>query len=60
VPYCTEACIWTPELGLDAVICGPGDPGMAHQPDEHVPVEQVELAARVYARTLARLLLEEE
>ena len=34
VPYCTEACIWVPGLGTPAVICGPGAPGMAHQPDE--------------------------
>ncbi|MGV3720029.1 MAG: M20 family metallopeptidase, partial [Actinomycetota bacterium] len=57
VPYCTEACIWVPELGIPAVICGPGSPGMAHQPDEFAPVAEVELAARMYLRTAEELLL---
>jgi succinyl-diaminopimelate desuccinylase len=57
VPYCTEACIWVPELGIPAVICGPGSPGMAHQPDEFAPVSEVELAARIYLRTAEELLL---
>lgn len=57
VPYCTEACIWVPELGIPAVICGPGSPGMAHQPDEFVPVAEVELAARIYLRAAEELLL---
>jgi succinyl-diaminopimelate desuccinylase len=57
VPYCTEACIWVPRLGIHAVICGPGDPGMAHQPDECVPTAEVEAAAQIYARVAAELLL---
>ncbi|MFN3649716.1 MAG: M20 family metallopeptidase [Armatimonadota bacterium] len=57
VPYCTEACVWVPHLGVAAVICGPGDPGMAHQPDEHVSTEELENAARVYLRTAESLLL---
>lgn len=56
VPYCTEACVWVPELQIPAVICGPGSPGMAHQPDEFVEVAEVELAARVYTRVAAELL----
>lgn len=58
VPYCTEACIWQPQLGLDCVICGPGEPGMAHQPDESVDVAQVEFAARIYSRVVSELLFE--
>lgn len=56
IPYCTEACVWVPVLGIPAVICGPGSPGMAHQPDEFVEVAEVELAARVYTRVAAELL----
>lgn len=56
VPYCTEACIWVPELGIPAVICGPGSPGMAHQPDEFTPVAELELAAAVYERVARELL----
>jgi succinyl-diaminopimelate desuccinylase len=56
VPYCTEACIWVPDLGIPAVICGPGSPTMAHQPDEYVETRELELAARVYTRAAAELL----
>lgn len=56
IPYCTEACIWVPVLGIPAVICGPGSPGMAHQPDEHVEVAEVEAAARMYERAARDLL----
>lgn len=56
IPYCTEACVWVPVLGIPAVICGPGSPGMAHQPDEFVEVAEVELAARIYTRAAAELL----
>lgn len=57
VPYCTEACIWVPRLGIPAVICGPGAPGMAHQPDEHVETMELEQAARIYSRVAEELLL---
>ena len=56
VPYCTEACIWSPVLGIPAVICGPGAPGMAHQPDEHAEAAEIEEAARVFTRAGALLL----
>lgn len=56
VPYCTEGCIWTPQLGIPMVICGPGAPGMAHQPDEYVETRELELAARIYARVAEELL----
>ncbi len=57
VPYFTEACVWVPVLGLPMVICGPGDPAFAHQPDEHVELAQVVQAARVFARVIRELLL---
>jgi succinyl-diaminopimelate desuccinylase len=56
VPYCTEACIWVPALGIPAVICGPGAPGMAHQPDEWVEVAELEMAAEIYRRAALALL----
>jgi len=57
VPYCTEASVWVPVLGLEMVICGPGAPGMCHQPDEYVPIEQLGQAAAIYARAAEALLL---
>ncbi len=35
--------------GVPTIILGPGDPKMAHQPDEFVPVDQLVAAARIYA-----------
>ena len=46
-----------PVLGLPMVICGPGDPRLAHQPDERVELAQVEQAAQVYVRMIRELLL---
>ncbi len=56
VPYCTEACVWVPHLGIPAVICGPGSAGMAHQPDEFTPVAELEHAVRIYTRVARELL----
>ncbi len=56
VPYFTEACIWAPVLRLPIVICGPGDPSLAHQPDEFVPLAELELAVAIYTRVAQRLL----
>jgi succinyl-diaminopimelate desuccinylase len=58
VPYFTEACVFVPELGLPMVICGPGDPRLAHQPDEHVELAQIEQAAQVYVQVIRELLVE--
>jgi succinyl-diaminopimelate desuccinylase len=56
VPYCTEACIWVPELGIPAVICGPGSPSMAHQPDEYVELTELEAAEEIFLGAATRLL----
>jgi succinyl-diaminopimelate desuccinylase len=56
VPYFTDACIFAPVLNIPMVICGPGLPGMAHQPDEYVDVPQVVQAAEVFARAAAGVL----
>ena len=57
VPYFTEGCVWVPRLGIPMVICGPGDPTLAHQPDEHVEIAQVTQAAQVYAAVIQDLLV---
>ncbi|MGI8824516.1 MAG: M20 family metallopeptidase [Chloroflexota bacterium] len=56
VTYGTDAAAICPTYGIPMVICGPGAPGMAHQPDENVEVEQLVQAADIYAR-LARILV---
>jgi succinyl-diaminopimelate desuccinylase len=56
VTYGTDAAYLAPGYGIPMVICGPGAPGMAHQPDEWVPVEQLVQAAEIYANVAQRLL----
>lgn len=56
VPYYTDGATLAPGYGLPLVICGPGDPGLAHQVDEWIPAAQVVGAARLYAAIAARSL----
>lgn len=41
VSFGTEAPFFT-ELGMDTVVLGPGDIAVAHQPDEHLPIDRIE------------------
>jgi len=41
--------------GIQTVVCGPGDIADAHNKDEHIEIEQVELATRLYTRLLSNL-----
>jgi succinyl-diaminopimelate desuccinylase len=56
VPYFTDGCIFAPVLNIPMVICGPGLPRMAHQPDEFVDLPQVAQAAEVFTRAATRFL----
>jgi succinyl-diaminopimelate desuccinylase len=56
VRFATEASIYLPALHVPTIIYGPGDPALAHQPDEYVEVDQMLAAARVYALAAAQLL----
>lgn len=49
LPYVTDASVYQPALGVPVVICGPGEPGMAHQPNEWVAVSRYLEAIRFYA-----------
>lgn len=41
-------------LGCETVILGPGEISVAHQPDEHLPLDRVEPAIAVLERLIAR------
>jgi len=41
--------------GIETVVCGPGDIANAHTKDEHIEIEQVELATRLYRSLLSKL-----
>lgn len=56
VPFATEAAIFVPALGVPTLIYGPGDPALAHQPDEFIEIEQMRIAARAYLAAALRLL----
>ena len=49
VSYCTEAGLFQ-QIGLPAVICGPGDIAQAHKPDEFVSREQLTLCENYLMR----------
>jgi len=54
--YFSDAVGFLPFLKLPLILFGPGEPGQAHQPNEHVEVAKLVEAARIFAVTAARLL----
>jgi acetylornithine deacetylase/succinyl-diaminopimelate desuccinylase-like protein len=56
IPYCTNGSSSAGEMGLPAIVLGPGSIKQAHAMDEFLTVEQLENAVRVY-REIARKVL---
>ena len=56
--YFSDGAVLIPDLKIPMVLCGPGRPELAHQPDEYAEVERVTQAENVYV-ALARKLLGE-
>jgi succinyl-diaminopimelate desuccinylase len=54
--YCTDGVALVPALKAPMIICGPGDPRLAHQPNEHVEVSTLVEAARIFTLAAIRLL----
>lgn len=52
VSYGTEAGFFQTDLGVPAVVCGPGDIAQAHAPDEYIEVAQID-ACLDFMRRLA-------
>jgi succinyl-diaminopimelate desuccinylase len=48
VPYTTDAAILVPVLNTPFVICGPGNPNLAHQANEYLEVDKLLDAAKIY------------
>lgn len=48
VPGSTDGTILARDRGVPVVVYGPGDKWLPHQPDEHVDLDEVARAARVY------------
>lgn len=54
--YFTDASVLTPALGdVPTIICGPGDPAMAHKTDEYCEVAAIREAEAIYRAMLAAL-----
>jgi succinyl-diaminopimelate desuccinylase len=53
--YATDGSVFVPAYKAPMVICGPGLPEKAHQPNEYVEIDKLVEAARIY--TLAALEL---
>lgn len=51
----TDGRFWA-QQGIPTVIYGPGDPSLAHKPDEWVGIEEIMDAVRAYAITMVRLV----
>jgi succinyl-diaminopimelate desuccinylase len=47
VPYATDAASLAPTLNVPLIICGPGDPSSAHQPDEYVEIDRLVDATKI-------------
>jgi len=52
-PFATDGG-WLSRLGLDCVICGPGSIGVAHRPNESLPVAEFARAGDLLARVVQR------
>ncbi|HHV07361.1 MAG TPA: M20 family metallopeptidase [Firmicutes bacterium] len=48
VNYYTDAAVLVPGLNIPFIILGPGEPGLAHQPNENVEVEKLVAATAFY------------
>jgi succinyl-diaminopimelate desuccinylase len=56
MPYVTDGSVFVAELGVRAVIVGPGSETGAHIHDESIPLSDLAAAARIYESTVRRLL----
>jgi succinyl-diaminopimelate desuccinylase len=52
----TDGSILAPRLSLPLVVCGPGQPNIAHQPDEYVEISQLVESTRILSQALTELL----
>ncbi len=54
--YFTDGVVLVPAFKAPLLICGPGNPGLAHQPNEYVEVDKLVESARIYALAALRML----
>ena len=54
--FATDGSVYVPAYIAAMVICGPGRPEMAHQPNEFVDIDKIVEAARIYTLSALDLL----
>lgn len=57
VPFATEAAIFVPALRVPTLILGPGNPALAHQPNEFIEISEMEKAAKLYLAAAVEMLI---
>ena len=55
ITFGTEGGLFQKELGIPAVVCGPGNIAVAHKPDEYVSAEQMRLCDDMLVRLVDNL-----
>lgn len=56
LPYLTDGSVFAEQLGVDAVVLGPGPEAQAHTEDESLPVGDLEQARAIYEGIAHRLM----
>ena len=56
VNYYTDGVVFAPAFKAPMIICGPGEAGLAHQPNEYVEVQKMVEAANIFTLAAVRLL----
>ncbi len=56
VNYYTDAVVFAPELDAPMIIYGPGEAGLAHQPNEYVEIDKLVESAKIFTLAAAQLL----
>jgi succinyl-diaminopimelate desuccinylase len=56
VRYFTDAVAFVPVLKAPMIICGPGQAGLAHQPNEYVEIDKLVESTRILTLAAVRLL----
>jgi len=56
VPYTTDAALLVPPLDVPMIICGPGNPDLAHQSNEYIEVDRLVESAKIFTLFAAELL----
>jgi acetylornithine deacetylase len=57
ISFGTEGGLFTRDLGVPAVVCGPGSIAVAHKPDEYIAREQLALCDQMLARLIDELAI---